>query len=274
VARVSCFPSRAKDTEQVTIAYIPKAWPVDPAKLDEIEELAAQACMVSTGSRPFIFSLQEKSLPVLPISTLGKISRPKMTSLFQAGVFNGDVLFHRQCIGDFRRQKQEEMAAIAQVVTPAESLLIQDFVDAFDVSPDVVNLDTRIFDLGCTSMDLMRLKRRIDTRLGVTIPIILLMTSSTPRALANAIEHNVLSQPSDAESGNHASDFAIEYSPVVTFRSTGTKTPLWLIHPGVGEVLVFVGLVQHLREDDRPSTRYGREVSNRARNALPPSTKL
>lgn len=38
----------------------------------------------------------------------------------------------------------------------------------------------------------------------------------------------------------------------MTFRSTGTKTPLWLVHPGVGEVLVFVGLAQYLNEDDRP----------------------
>jgi acyl-CoA synthetase (AMP-forming)/AMP-acid ligase II/thioesterase domain-containing protein len=252
VARVVCFPTRAVHTEQVTLAYTPRVWPVDPKLMNEIEELAAQACVLSTASRPLIFSLQETSLLTLPISTLGKISRAKMTSLFEAGVFNDDIILHRQSLDDYRKRKQGGMAATAQVATPAELLLIEDFVDALDVSPNDVNLDTRIFDLGCTSMDMMRLKRRIDTRLCVTVPIIVLMKSPTPRALATALGLNVRMQPSDAGPESQAMPSAIDYSPVVTFWSSGTKTPLWLIHPGVGEVLVFVGLAQHLRDDDRP----------------------
>lgn len=42
------------------------------------------------------------------------------------------------------------------------------------------------------------------------------------------------------------------YDPVVVFRPEGSKTPLWLFHPGVGEVLVFIGLAQCLATDDRP----------------------
>lgn len=107
-----------------------------------------------------------------------------MTLLFQAGVFNEDVLLHRQCIDGFRKRKQLSMAVAAQAATPAETLLIEDLVEALGVSPDIVGLDTRLFDLGCTSMNMMRLKRRIDTRLRVLVPIIMLMKCPTPRALA------------------------------------------------------------------------------------------
>jgi len=44
----------------------------------------------------------------------------------------------------------------------------------------------------------------------------------------------------------------VDYDPVVTLKSSGTKKPLWLIHPGVGEVLVFVGLSQPLADNGRP----------------------
>ncbi len=48
----------------------------------------------------------------------------------------------------------------------------------------MVGLDTRIYDLGSTSMDIMRLKRRIDSRLGIQMPIITLLKNPTPRSLA------------------------------------------------------------------------------------------
>ncbi|KAF1953530.1 alpha/beta-hydrolase [Byssothecium circinans] len=43
-----------------------------------------------------------------------------------------------------------------------------------------------------------------------------------------------------------------DYDPVVIIRGEGSKTPLWMIHPGVGEVLVFIGLAQCIAQDDRP----------------------
>lgn len=38
------------------------------------------------------------------------------------------------------------------------------------------------------------------------------------------------------------------YNPVVTLRNEGTKTPLWFIHPGVGEALVFIGLSKYIND--------------------------
>ena len=38
----------------------------------------------------------------------------------------------------------------------------------------------------------------------------------------------------------------IRYSSVKTPRANGTKTPLRLVHPGVGEVLVFLNLTKYI----------------------------
>jgi surfactin synthase thioesterase subunit len=71
------------------------------------------------------------------------------------------------------------------------------------------------------------------------------MTHPTPSGLAKALRLD----GTDVLSG---AALIPSYDPVVVFSAGGSKTPLWLVHPGIGEVLVFVGLAQHLASDDRP----------------------
>ena len=60
-----------------------------------------------------------------------------------------------------------------------------------------------------------------------------LLTNPTIRSLAKTIQK---------------SDRPIEYNPVVRMQTQGTKAPLWLVHPGVGEVLVFINLAKHITD--------------------------
>lgn len=62
-----------------------------------------------------------------------------------------------------------------------------------------------------------------------------LLTNPTIQALDKSIE---------------VSDMATEYNPVVKMQHQGAQTPLWLVHPGLGEVLVFISLAKHIT--DRP----------------------
>ncbi|XDG05686.1 hypothetical protein ABKA04_005301 [Annulohypoxylon sp. FPYF3050] len=96
-------------------------------------------------------------------------------------------------------------------------------------------------------MDLIRLKHRLDTRLGIMAPVVMLMKNPTVRSLAIALRPII-----SHDSARHSQPVLVDYDPVVILRSSGRRTPLWLVHPGVGEVLVFVGLAQHLSQDDRP----------------------
>jgi thioesterase domain-containing protein/acyl carrier protein len=242
VARFVVFPSRAAHTEQITICYVPPSWPHSVEEMAEIDDLAARVCITSASARPLVFSLRESSLPLLPTSTLGKISRTKMQSLFEAGVFGEDVTLHGEALNVYIQEKQPDLSM--ESVTEAEASLISDFAQVLNIDSRRIGPETRVFELGFTSMDLIRLKHRIDTRLGTTMPVITLMKNPTARSLANALGLN--------HSDGPQASTVTEYDPVVTFKPNGTKTPLWLIHPGVGEVLVFVGLAEHLADDDRP----------------------
>ncbi|KAI1458805.1 acetyl-CoA synthetase-like protein [Annulohypoxylon moriforme] len=251
VARVVSFPSRAPgaETEQVTVAYVPKEWPPQPKDVAEVDRLTHQACMmVSAACRPFIISIGPKSITSLPISALGKISGAKMRELFEAGVFGDDAAYHRETVRGTRDRLQTQTDI---GVNETEALIRADFAWVRGIKqPEAIKIDTPVFELGFTSMDVIRLKHRIDTRLGINLATIVIIKHYTIRLLAAALRGLIDSSPrvSDPEPSGGAET---EYDPIVVLRSTGTKTPLWLVHPGVGEVLVFIGLAQHMSIDNR-----------------------
>lgn len=245
VSRLIVFASRAVNTEQVTIAYIPTKHPVPIESMIEISRLLTQECLVYTATRPLVFALQENSLPLLPMSALGKISRQKMADLFEHGAFIRDLELYDEAMRLSTRNPRQNNLSPA---TEAEALLIDDFAKTLGKSPGTLHMspETCIFNIGFTSMHVIKLKFLIETRLGTPIPIILIMRNSTARSLAAALDHE---QPERLATGESPVD---SYDPVVVFREEGSKPPLWLIHPGVGEVLVFVELSQRLAADDRP----------------------
>ncbi|KAH7080424.1 acyl-protein synthetase [Paraphoma chrysanthemicola] len=248
VNRFVVFPSRAAHTEQITLCYEPGVDSKTAEHLAAIDALASEACASLTSAWPLIFSLSPSSISRLPISTLGKISRAKMAGLFDTGAFDEDVALHKQILGSLRKESDGADISAPSAVTPDERILINDFADVLDISCNMIEPGTRVFELGFTSMDLIRLKRRIESRLGATVPIITLLKNPTVRSLAAVIRPQETVESAKALSETTAAT----YDPVVTLKSHGAKTPLWLVHPGVGEVLVFVGLGQHLADDDRP----------------------
>ncbi|KAK4172413.1 hypothetical protein QBC36DRAFT_337975 [Triangularia setosa] len=263
-ARVVCFPSRAPGaaTEQVTITYVPQEWPPKAEYLARVESLAVQAClMITTASRPVVFSVGPKSQLLLPISSLGKISGAKMATLFEAGRFNEDVAYHRRALLELEQQKQQQQQQLSRSrpLTGPEAILQADFAAIGGIEdPTSISVEAPMFELGFTSMDLIRLKYRIDTRMGMTVAVALLLKHPTVRSLAaeldNLAQHTTRNSKTENATALNEPLVSIqsEYDPVVVLKSSGTKAPLWLVHPGVGEVLVFVGLAQHMHVDDRP----------------------
>lgn len=118
-----------------------------------------------------------------------------------------------------------------------ERLLVRELCEVLDLDAEDIDTNDPIFSMGVTSVDLIRLKRNIEKQLSPAkdIPMIALLTNPTIRALAQDIE---------------ISDRPTTYNPVVRMQHQGTKTPLWLVHPGVGEVLVFINLAKQIT--DRP----------------------
>ncbi|KAK3689025.1 acyl-protein synthetase [Podospora appendiculata] len=244
LSRTVCFPSQApsasgsESTEQITVAYVPSPGVVDAADLVDMHDKIVETCLISTGSRPQVFALPDDRL--LPVTSLGKISRVRVRTLFENGIFDQHITAYNSVIHTHRARSR------GLPTSEAESHLLQDFADILGTDATVIGTDTPIFDLGFTSMDLIRLKRRIDIRLAIDIPLLTLMTNSTARLLATALS------PLLSPCSSCTDDTPAPYSPIVTLRTTGSKPPLWLIHPAAGDILVFINLVHQLASDDRP----------------------
>lgn len=248
VSRILVFPTRAAHTEQVTVVWVPTEWPVKDETRVAINNIVMQTCIETTSSRPIVFSLQKRSLSMLPTSALGKVSRAKMRALVEAGTFDDDQAAYEQAIMTITQRNQKAVAL--ENYTPEETWLIADFAATLGRAIETIGPTTSVFELGFTSMDLIHLKHRIDTRLRISVPIITFMKHPNARSLAIPVK-NLLAASSHEESREFP-PLSVDYDPVVTLRSGGTKTPLWLVHPGVGEVLVFINLAWHLADDERP----------------------
>lgn len=229
VSRVICFPTTSPkaQTEQITVAYVPKESQGDASRILEISAVIRQTSLLLSGSAPFVFAVSNEAL--LPMTSLGKLSRAKMRSLFESGIFDQEIQSYRQAITRLDTQSLD--------VAPnaAELSLLEDFRTVFGDPVGDIGVDDCFFEVGITSIDLIRLKRQVDSRLNIDIAISALISHPTARSLAAAI--------ADLKSST-------TYNPIVTLRRGGSKTALWLVHPGIGEVLVFLGLANHL--DDRP----------------------
>ncbi|GAW18770.1 hypothetical protein ANO14919_082520 [Xylariales sp. No.14919] len=236
--RLVAFASRIAHTEQPIVVYVAR----DRDNILEIEDLATQTCHLQVGASPLIFSLRKGSISLLPISSLGKISRAKMRALYESGVFSKDLDLHLNQVRQLREQAREREGREAN---NTEAILIGILSDLQRVGSDTIDINTSIFELGFSSIDVIRLKLHIDRQLGTSVPVTTLMRHPTPSSLAKALNPDYSgTSPSSRAKSN--------YDPVVVFNAGGSRRPLWLVHPGIGEVLVFVGLAQHLATNDRP----------------------
>ena len=82
-----------------------------------------------------------------------------------------------------------------------------------------------------------RLKREVEMtmKLPDEIPILRILLHPTPNLLSTLVDQVLNPSASDAN----------VYDPIVPLQTTGDKTPIFFVHPGVGEVLIFVNLAKY-----------------------------
>lgn len=168
-------------------------------------------------------------------TTLGKLSRARLVSLFK----QGELAKH---IG--RAEELLSEARGSSFVTPsteAEKALAKIYAGIFNLSENEMSASDNFFELGGTSIDVIRLKREGEAHFGLPeIPTIQILKHPVISSLANYI-NALLSKDSATE----------EYDPIVPLQLTGDKTPIFFVHPGVGEVLIFVNLAKYF-QNERP----------------------
>ncbi|KAF2811304.1 putative polyketide synthase PksJ [Mytilinidion resinicola] len=228
---VVCFAHRpaGASTEHIQIIYQRDYDAYDSkARMDALQAVV-RAVLFFAGARPRVLPLAPGRLER---STLGKLSRAKVRTSFQNGEYQDEAEIDAQMLQAYREDH------VAEPGNAMEQKLMCVFRD-LQVASFEIDIDTPILDIGVTSIDLIRFKRAAEKAFAIKdIPIITIMTNTTIRTLAAAIK--CIQGPQTDTS----------YHPLVTLQPNGDKTPLFLLHPGIGEMLVFLGLVQYF--PDRP----------------------
>lgn len=229
---VAAFPVRpaGSDTEQVAIAFHPQGPVGEGAALHRVLTAVRDAVVAHWGFRPaLVLPLPEAAFPK---TSLGKIQRSLMRDRFESGAYDAQ----KQAVAELTARMLDEHTTPESAI---EQAVAEVYAEMFDVDPGSISATANFFELGGTSLDILRLRSKLARRLGGDgPPVITVLKAPTVRALAARLTEMELPEPR-------------EYDPLVPLQTSGTKTPLFCVHPGVGEVLVFVNLAKYF-VGDRP----------------------
>jgi thioesterase domain-containing protein len=214
-------------TESVVVAYLPSYNIPDPTPRVHAAAAISKAVVTQCGARPYkILPLNETFLQK---SSLGKLSRSKIRKAFEDGVYDNLIKLNEGIIACY----QDTMFAASS--TPTEFAIVEACNSLLNTAGVELGVHNDLFKLGISSIDLLKLKLRLQDTLKIAeIPIPIFFSKPVIRDLALALD-NMQTQT---------------YNPIVVLQPNGSETPLFLFHPGTGEILVFMNLSRHF--PDRP----------------------
>ena len=229
-AHTVVFPHRPKShpTEVICAVYLPAYSPNDSRARIDTKRAISEVVVRHCSSRPYqILSLAKEDFSK---SSLGKLSRMKIRTAFESGNY---ALLEKSDDAAIENWKATQCL---RPTTETEVLLLDIFADILETSPQNFAVDTSLFELGVSSVELLRLTTAIECRLKSSnrVTITTIMANPSIHSLTMALKR----------SGT------ISYEPAVILQTRGTAPPLWLIHPGVGEILIFLRLADYIT--DRP----------------------
>ncbi|MBD3007443.1 non-ribosomal peptide synthetase [Streptomyces sp. 5-10] len=230
---VAAFPTRrpGSDTEQLVIAVSPEPADHDEAGLHRMITAVRSTVVIHWGFRPSLILPLPKD--AFPKTSLGKTLRRRMRQRLESGGYD-DVI---ERVAELTTRR---LGGHTPPEGETERILAEIYAEMFDTTADRISATAGFFDLGGTSLDILRLRRQVHRRLGVAdLPVITVLTAPSVRQLAARLD------------GGGAPGRSGVYDPVVPLQTGGEKTPLFCVHPGVGEVLVFVNLAKYF-VGDRP----------------------
>ena len=221
------FPYRSPNSllEEICVAYHP-TFTTDqvPKRVKTAKDITVLVGSMTLTRPKHIIPLPKNCLHK---STIGKLSRVKVRAAFEKGEFERYEDSRDPDVKEFKAEQRDLPASAT------EQSIIGVLQDLVDISEEDLGVNNSIFDFGVTSTILFALKKRIEIDLAFVtpVPVGLLLTTPTIRGVASELDRL----------RRGAED---RYNPVVCLQSnpTSTKLPLWLIHPGSGDVLVFVKL--------------------------------
>ncbi|KAL8957373.1 MAG: hypothetical protein Q9183_006077, partial [Haloplaca sp. 2 TL-2023] len=169
------FPYRPKgyQTETVCIVYVPTFHHDDVlARISTTNDLARITTM-QCGVKPYQVIPLEECL--LPKSSLGKMSRTKIRTAFEGGIYSRHQEENDQIIQSYRATQRQAPSNDIEVT------ILRLFAELFDVAECDLGTNSSIFEMGISSVEIIKLKTQIQHSLQLRseIPVITMMTNPT-----------------------------------------------------------------------------------------------
>ncbi|TVY35770.1 Didemethylasterriquinone D synthetase [Lachnellula occidentalis] len=211
-------------TEVLCIVYLPTYDAKDYAIAMATEAAISKSVIVYCGVRPYRIIPLVASF--LQKSSLGKLSRQKIRAAFEGGKYAAYGFSDEAKLTGLQHNSHQPAATVT------EQTIIDVYLQIFPTGSLQIGRNSDLSALGGSSIDLLRLKSSLQTALSIhDIPINTLFAHTVLHELAEALD--LL---------NHTRTF----SPVVVLQPHGDKTPIWFVHSGLGEVLIFMNLARHI----------------------------
>ncbi|KIK78971.1 hypothetical protein PAXRUDRAFT_162584, partial [Paxillus rubicundulus Ve08.2h10] len=234
---LAAVPYRApgQETEGFAVFYSPT---FDLDSEDAPVKLYATHCAIRDVCVKLI-TLPPRLIIPIPINrmektTLGKLSRARLVNLFKQGEFAMHIARAEELF-DIARD-----ASFVALSTETEKILADIYAGILNLSVGDMSASGNFFELGGTSVDVIRLKREGESAFELPeIPIIQILKHPVISSLAKYVDSLVSKATSE------------EYDPIVPLQLTGRKTPVFMVHPGMAEVLIFVNLAKYF-QNERP----------------------
>ncbi|WP_454114802.1 AMP-binding protein [Microbacterium lacticum] len=229
---VACFPTRPKgsDTEALIVFYSPLDETLTPDQLRAIGVAIRNVTLLRWGFRPALILPVDRE--TLTKTSLGKIQRSALRKKYEAGDFATRIAEH-----------EADAARFEPPLVPPTSTIEQRVVNEFSritgISAEAIGATSNFFSLGGTSLEILQLLAAVNALASKPgrLALVDLVRDPTPRGIASLL----------AEDREEAG----RYDPVVPLQRTGSQTPVFLLHPGVGEVLVFINFANFFT-NERP----------------------
>ena len=227
---VTAYPTRSAgaDTESLIIFYSPQADYDTPILLRNISISIRNITILHWGFRPLLVLPVSKD--VLTKTSLGKIQRSRLRKKYEAGEYSS-------LIDAYADSEKDYTPPITPVENELEERILNLFSSITGIPTKEIGATSNFFSLGGTSLEILRLLSQLKEQFGARgeLSLIALFQGPTPRKIAERISST------SEDNGS--------YNPVVSLQEKGPGLPVFCIHPGVGEVLVFVNLANFFIEE-------------------------
>ncbi|KAI6027193.1 atromentin synthetase [Pisolithus marmoratus] len=179
-------------------------------------------------------------------TTLGKLSKARLIKRFKEGELAQHLARAERLLGIARG------ASFLAPSTEVEKTLAGIYADIFNNNVSDVSASDNFFELGGTSIDVIKLRLEGEA----TFDLLEILT-------IQILKHPVLSSlASFVDSLCTKGGLQEEYDLIVPLQLTGDRTPIFMVHPGVGEVLVFINLAQYFQNEQPFYALRARMASN------------